>query len=145
MKPIAPPVHFAIAQTAKVTTRAFEARLADAGGSLSTWLVLIALHENAQEENGWKLQSELATDVGVRGPTLTHHLNKMELQGLIVRNRLANDRRSHLVEMTDAGRATLEGLKQTATAYDAKLRAALSEKEMIALRDLLARVAAAAT
>ena len=139
MKDTSQPLHFAIAQTAKAATRAFEAQLAAAGGSLSTWLVLAAL-----SEYGWKLQSELALDVGVRGPTLTHHLNKMELQGLIVRNRLADDRRSHLVEMTDAGRVTLDGLKQTAAAYDAKLRAALSEKELAVLRDLLARVVVAA-
>ncbi len=139
MKETAPPIHFAISQAAKAATRAFEAQLAGAGGSLSTWLVLIALNEN-----GWKLQSELTKDVGVRGPTLTHHLNNMELNGLIVRNRLADDRRSHLVEMTDLGRSTLDGLKQTALAYDAKLRAALTEKELAALRDMLARVAAAA-
>ena len=139
MKETAPPIHFAISQAAKAATRAFEAQLAGAGGSLATWLVLIALNEN-----GWKLQSELTKDVGVRGPTLTHHLNNMELNGLIVRNRLADDRRSHLVEMTDLGRSTLDGLKQTALAYDAKLRAALTEKELAALRDMLARVAAAA-
>ena len=68
----------------------------------------------------------------------------MELNGLIVRNRLADDRRSHLVEMTDLGRSTLDGLKQTASAYDTKLRAALTEKELATLRDMLARVAAAA-
>jgi MarR family transcriptional regulator, transcriptional regulator for hemolysin len=133
------PIGFVIAQTAKIATRNFEKCLVAAGGSLSGWLILLAL-----QERGWKLQSELAEVVGIQGPTLTHHLNGMESLGLITRVRLADDRRSHRVEITSAGRAHFLQMKKSAMAFDEKLRAALTGREMEELKTLLARIALAA-
>lgn len=50
------------------------------------------------------LQAELARRVDVQGPTLTHHLNRLEELGLIARSRIATDRRSHMVTLQDPGR-----------------------------------------
>jgi MarR family transcriptional regulator, transcriptional regulator for hemolysin len=136
MQQIDSPIGFVLAQTAKRTSRNFEACLVTAGGSLSTWLVLLAL-----SEKGWMPQSDLAAFVGVQGSTLTHHLNGMEQTGLITRTRLPIDRRAHKVQVTAQGRSLFAQLRTTALHYDAKLRGAISSDEMTLLRDLLNRLA----
>jgi len=134
------PIGFVLSQAAKITGSAFEAFLfGDEGGSLSTWLVLLALHET-----GTRQQGELAVFAGIQGPTLTHHLNAMETEGLICRVRSADDRRMHLVTITKAGRARFRALQAKAKIFDEALRRALRRDEMAALRDLLGRLTEAA-
>jgi MarR family transcriptional regulator for hemolysin len=96
--PSLPPIGLVLAQTAKGCGRAFEDALAQAGGTTPTWLILTALIQG-----GHRTQADLAATVNVQGPTLTHHLNGMEKEGLIVRSRLPDNRRAHQVALTDAG------------------------------------------
>jgi MarR family transcriptional regulator, transcriptional regulator for hemolysin len=133
------PIGFLISKTAKIVSRNFEKCLIESGGSLSGWLILLAL-----QEKGWSLQSELSESVGIQGPTLTHHLNGMEKLGLIARKRLVEDRRSHRVEMTAEGQLHFLQMKESALSFDAKLRAALKVAEMEKLRFLLIKISAAA-
>ena len=139
MELIDSPIGFLIAQTAKTTTRQFEQRLVAAGGSLASWLVLLSLHEA-----GWKLQAAIAEDVGILASTLTHHLNAMEKKNLILRKRTAEDRRSHRVEITKAGRAHFIKMRANALAYDAQLRQAMSSKDMAIFRKHLVQITKAA-
>lgn len=90
------------------------------------------------------MQSDLAQHIGVQGPTLTHHLNAMEVSKLVLRKRTMNDRRNHIVQITDNGRVQYESLKQTAQSFDKKLNESMSEPEMTMLRELLAKAANAA-
>ena len=109
MKPIRPPIGFVLNQTSKAVARAFDDAMVEAGGSLPVWLVLLSLAPGGQRS-----QSDLAQAVGVKGPTLTHHLNGLEADGLIVRARDPADRRSHQVSLTPDGRARFLHLRQTA-------------------------------
>jgi MarR family transcriptional regulator for hemolysin len=118
-------------------SRAFDDALAQAGGSVPVWLVLISL-KSQQVRN----QRELAEAVGIREATLTHHLNSMDEQGLITRRRDPANRRVHLVELTEAGEATFQRLRGAATAFDQRLRAGLSGDEVSQLEALLGRLAA---
>jgi MarR family transcriptional regulator for hemolysin len=118
-------------------TRAFDDALAQAGGSVPVWLVLISL-KSQQVRN----QRELAEAVGIREATLTHHLNAMDEQGLITRRRDPANRRVHLVELTEAGEDVFERLRGVATAFDQRLRAGLSGDEVSQLEALLGRLAA---
>jgi MarR family transcriptional regulator for hemolysin len=118
-------------------SRAFDNVLAQAGGSVPVWLVLISL-KSQQVRN----QRELAEAVGIREATLTHHLNSMDEQGLITRRRDPANRRVHLVELTEAGEATFQRLRGAATAFDQRLRAGLSGDEVSQLEALLGRLAA---
>ena len=134
------PIGFVLFQTAKVTSRAFEAFLfGHQGGSLSTWFVLLALHANRSIPQG-----DLAGFAGIQGPTLTHHLNAMENEGLVCRIRSANDRRMHLVTITNAGQARFRSLQAKAKTFDEALRKALRKSEMVKLRNLLGRLSQAA-
>lgn len=136
-RPSRPPIGLHLARTARSVSRAFDDALAQAGGSVPVWLVLISL-KSQQVRN----QRELAEAVGIREATLTHHLNAMDEQGLITRRRDPANRRVHLVELTEAGEDTFQRLRGAATAFDQRLRAGLSGDEVSQLEALLGRLAA---
>jgi MarR family transcriptional regulator, transcriptional regulator for hemolysin len=129
------PIGLRLARTAKAVSRAFDDALSAAGGSLPMWLILVAV--KAQR---YGAQRDLAEAVGVEGPTLTHHLNRMEAAGLLTRTRDPENRRVHLVELTDAGEATFQRLVATVTAFDQQLRRGLTTGELTTLSELLVRL-----
>jgi MarR family transcriptional regulator for hemolysin len=139
-RPTHPPIGLHLARTARSVSRAFDNALAQAGGSVPVWLVLISLKSQPVRN-----QRELAEAVGVREATLTHHLNSMDEQGLITRRRDPANRRVHLVELTEAGEAAFQRLRGAATAFDQRLRAGLSGDEVSQLEALLGRLAANVT
>ena len=139
-RPARPPIGLHLARTARSVSRAFDDALAQAGGSVPVWLVLISLKSQPVRN-----QRELAEAVGVREATLTHHLNSMDEQGLITRRRDPANRRVHLVELTEAGEAAFQRLRGVATAFDQRLRAGLSGDEVSQLEALLGRLAANVT
>src|SRR3954454_540044 len=118
--PRIPPVGREIAATGKALDRAFSAALAEAGGSVPMWLVLLSL-----KQQRWRTQQELAAAVGIEGPTLTHHLDGLEGAGLISRTRDPEDRRAVRVELTPEGEARFAALREAATAFDDRLRRGL--------------------
>jgi len=134
-RPATEPIGLQVTKTARSLRRAFECALADAGGSLPTWLVLVSVkaeHPGAQRA--------LAEAVGIEGPTLTHHLNRMESEGLITRTRDPENRRAHLVELTEAGEAAFQRLLPVVVAFDARLRTGFDDEEIAALSGALERL-----
>lgn len=129
------PIGLHLARIAKSVSRAFDAALVEAGGSLPVWLILVSL--KAQSHGA---QRDLANAVGIEGATLTHHLNKMEAAGLVTRRRLPQNRRVHQVELTDAGEALFSTLLQQVITFDQQLRAGFSERDLDQLRRLLDRL-----
>jgi MarR family transcriptional regulator for hemolysin len=129
------PVGLALSRAAKSVGRAFEDALAAAGGSTSTWLVLISLKTERVAN-----QRALADAVGIQGPTLTHHLNAMEDAGLLTRRRDPRNRRVHLVELTEEGEALFHRLRKVAAAFDRRLRSGLAEDQVAQLEQLLERL-----
>ena len=131
------PIGLRLTRTAKSVSRAFDDALGEAGGSLPMWLILVSLKG---ERRG--AQRELAEAVGVEGPTLTHHLNRMETAGLVTRTRDPENRRVHRVELTEAGEATFQRLVATVMAFDQRLRTGFTAPEIVALDGLLVRLRA---
>ena len=103
-----------------------------AGGSTPTWLVLLALSNGPHAT-----QRELAEAVGVRQPTLVHHLDAMERSGLVTRDRGAGNRRVQVVGLTEAGERLFLRLRRAASSFDGRLRAGLGETDVADLRRLL--------
>jgi MarR family transcriptional regulator for hemolysin len=134
-RPVRPPLGRHLASVSRAVSRAFDEVLAEAGGSLPVWLVLISLKSGTRAS-----QRELAGAVGIQGATLTHHLNTMESAGLVTRRRDPANRRLHLVELTPAGDALFLRLRDAATAFDRRLRAGLTETEVSQLGALLTRL-----
>jgi MarR family transcriptional regulator for hemolysin len=121
--------------TSKAVAQAFNAALSEAGGSISTWLILSAL-----EWDQWNTQHDLAAALGIEGPTLTRHLDGLENAGFVVRIRDTADRRAVRLETTEAGRDLHRQLLRVARAFDRQLRAGLSDEEIDGLRSLLLRI-----
>jgi len=134
-RPAETPIGLELATAARVVGRAFDDRLSAAGGSRPTWLVLLALKQGRTRN-----QRELAAAIGIQGATLTHHLNAMENDGLVVRRRDPENRRVHILEMTEAGEAAFLRLAVAAGAHDARLRAGFSPADLTLLRELLGRL-----
>jgi MarR family transcriptional regulator, transcriptional regulator for hemolysin len=130
------PIGLHLARVARVVSRAFDDVLAAAGGSLPVWLVLLNLTINPDAS-----QRELAGAVGVREATLTHHLNAMENDGLLTRRRDPDNRRVHIVELSEAGSSLFLRLRDAAVGFDAHLRQGLSEPDVRRLAVLLDRLA----
>jgi len=139
-RPTRPPIGLTLARIAKSVSRAFDAALAEAGGSTPTWLVLIAVKTRAMGN-----QRELAESIGIKGATLTHHLNAMEADGLLARRRDPANRRVHVVELTDAGEQAFARLAAAAQSFDKRLRDGFTEDEIAVLERLLHRLQANAT
>lgn len=134
-RPAHPPLGLHLTRVARTVSRAFDDTLAEAGGSLPVWLVLISLKSRTLAS-----QRELAEAVGIRGATLTHHLDTMESAGLVTRRRDPANRRLHMVELTPAGDALFLRLRDVATAFDRRLHAGLSEDDVGQLEALLTRL-----
>jgi len=134
-RPAHEPLGLHLTKVTRAISRAFDDALAEAGGSLPVWLVLISLKSGQPAS-----QRELAEAVGVQGATLTHHLNGMESAGLVTRRRDPANRRLHLVELTPEGDALFFRLREAAAAFDRRLRTGLSESEAGQLEDLLTRL-----
>jgi len=137
VRPARTPIGLELARVARLVSRAFDDALADAGGSLPVWLVLLNLKTRRVAN-----QRELAGAIGVREATLTHHLNAMESEGLLTRRRDDTNRRIHIVELTDAGETAFLRLRDEAIAFDRQLRRGISAQEIAGIEGLLARLAA---
>ena len=131
------PLGLRLARTARAVSQAFERAMTEAGGSASTWQVLLLVR--AQQ---WDTQSRLAEQLGITGATLTHHLNGLEKRGLIRRWREETNRRVQHVELTPAGIELFDRLRTIAQHHDERLRAALTEDETRQLSELLERLEA---
>jgi MarR family transcriptional regulator for hemolysin len=111
--------------------------MAEAGGSASTWQVLLLVRTQS-----WGTQSELAEELGLTGATVTHHLNALERKGLVRRWREDSNRRVQRVELTEEGVELFDRLRAVANRHDKLLRSQLSEDEVKQLGELLGRLAA---
>jgi MarR family transcriptional regulator, transcriptional regulator for hemolysin len=134
-RPAREPLGLYLTRVSRTISRAFDDALAEAGGSLPVWLVLISLKRGKLAS-----QRELADAVGIQGATLSHHLNAMESAGLVTRHRDPRNRRLHVVELTPAGDALFVRLREVAFAFDQRLRAGLTGPDVDQLEALLARL-----
>jgi MarR family transcriptional regulator for hemolysin len=135
MRPSDVPIGLLVSRTAKTLSRAFDDALAAAGGSTPTWLVLLAVKTGSH-----RTQGDLAEAVGVRQPTLTHHLDALEREGLVHREREPGNRRVQQVALTEAGEQLFLRLRRAAGSFDGRLRAGLDETQVTELRRLLAHL-----
>jgi MarR family transcriptional regulator for hemolysin len=131
-----PPIGLRLSQTARAVSRAFDEALDAASGTLPVWLILLNLKIRRPAN-----QRELAEAVGVREATLTHHLNAMDARGLITRERDPVNRRIQVVRLTEAGEAAFLRLREVAVAFDARLRAGLTDADLDRLDRLLGQLA----
>jgi MarR family transcriptional regulator, transcriptional regulator for hemolysin len=130
------PLGILLARVGKQVDRAFDDALVVAGGNRPVWLTLLAIKTGAG-----RTQSALADRVGVSGPTLIHHLDRMEEAGLVTRNREPTNRRVQVVALTPAGHEAFLRLRSAAVEFDHRLHEGLTDREVTDLRHVLGRIA----
>jgi DNA-binding MarR family transcriptional regulator len=94
------------------------------------------------DKNPGRNQTEIANTLGILRPNFVAMLDGLESRELCARIRSSNDRRSHIVVLTDKGRAVLARAKRlVATKHETRLNALLSPAKRAALLDMLATIA----
>ena len=85
------------------------------------------------------LQQQLCESLWLDANNCVLLLNELEDLGYVQRRRDPADRRRHVVELTEAGRGTLERAEAAQESLGDELFAALSDEERATLRSLLGR------
>ena len=86
-------------------------------------------HHPAYDEQAWTKMQKL--------------LDALESRGLCARMRSTNDRRSHILVLTDKGRAVLARAKKlVASKHEARLNELLGPANRVALLEMLSKIAA---
>src|SRR4051795_8182011 len=94
------------------------------------------------DKNPGRNQTEIANTLGILRPNFVAMLDGLESRGLCARIRSTNDRRSHIVVLTDKGRAVLaRARKLVATKHEARLNELLGPANRAALLEMLAKIA----
>lgn len=127
------PIGIQLTVAARAVERGFEAALADAGGSIVTWRILLHL-----KLHGAPSQRSLAAAIGVEASTLSIQLSELERSGLVTRHRDPGDQRTQVVELTPAGEAAFARIRSAAGAFDSLLRRGLDEQDAPELERILA-------
>lgn len=124
-----------LAWASKAAQANFDLALSGIGSSFHTYLVL----RHVEGYPGVS-QRELARRLGIEGPTLTHHLDRLTADGLVERVRGRDDRRTSSAVLTAKGRAHLRKAVSFADELDAEFRALFSNSELRTLRECLQRI-----
>jgi DNA-binding MarR family transcriptional regulator len=94
------------------------------------------------EKNPGRNQTEIAATLGILRPNFVAMLDGLESRDLCTRMRSASDRRSHVLQLTERGRAVLARAKRLVAAkHEARLTELLGPADRAALLSTLARIA----
>ncbi|MFT4717631.1 MAG: DNA-binding MarR family transcriptional regulator [Paracoccaceae bacterium] len=127
---------FLLAQASDKASRAFHKELQKDGISVPTWRILASLYPN-----GVLTVGVLAEKCLLKQPTITRVLDRLENSNLVHRIISPKDRRSVLIELTEAGR-TLAGEKIIlATDHENRLLANYSDQKIADIKQDLKTLA----
>ena len=94
------------------------------------------------DRNPGRNQTEIANTLGILRPNFVAMLDGLESRDLCARMRSTNDRRSHILVLTDKGRGVLVRAKKlVATKHEARLNELLGPANRVALLEMLAKIA----
>ncbi len=94
------------------------------------------------EANPGRNQTEIASTLGILRPNFVAMLDELESRELCLRVRSNSDRRSHILKLTDKGRAVLSrARKLIETRHEARLRELLGNENRDLLLAMLGKIA----
>ena len=95
------------------------------------------------DKNPGRNQTEIANTLGILRPNFVAMLDALESRDLCTRMRSTNDRRSHILMLTEKGRAVLARAKKlVASKHEARLNELLGPANRLALLEMLSKIAA---
>ena len=86
-------------------------------------------------------QTQLGNALGIDRSTVVAVIDRLESRDLVARQPAPNDRRSHALHLTDAGKTTLRRLTDRVRTHERQIARDLSSDERESLVELLGRVA----
>jgi DNA-binding MarR family transcriptional regulator len=122
---------------ARLARTALAARLLAHGFYAGQDQIMLAL----DRENG-QTPGSLATHLGVRPPTITKTINRLQAQGFLEKRASDSDARQAHVFLTDAGRDAIRAIEKSVKKTEKQALKGLDKKDQKALFKLLARVEA---
>src|SRR5438270_5199184 len=94
------------------------------------------------DKNPGRNQTEVANTLGILRPNFVAMLDSLESRDLCARMRSANDRRSHIIVLTEKARAVLaRARKLVAAQHEARINELLGPAKRAALLEMLATIA----
>jgi len=115
----------------------FEKRLSVHGVSRAAVAIL-----SAMVNDGKATPASLATFIGIDGAAVTRHLDRLEEQGLLVRERSTTDRRVVNLKLTRKGSRLVPKLVADSKATNAKFLAGLTSAEKKGLQEIIQKMLA---
>jgi len=86
-------------------------------------------------------QTQLGNALGIDRSTVVAVIDRLESRGLVARQPAPNDRRSHALHLSDAGKTTLRRLTERVRTHERQIARHLSTDDQARLIELLWRVA----
>jgi DNA-binding MarR family transcriptional regulator len=122
---------------ARLSRTALAARLLDHGFYAGQDQIMLSLsHEDGQTPG------QLATKLGVRPPTITKTINRLQSQGFLDKRASDTDARQAHVFLTDSGREAIRSIEKSVRKTEKQAVKGLDKKEQKLLAKLLSRIEA---
>lgn len=122
---------------ARLSRTALAARLLDHGFYAGQDQIMLSLsHEDGQTPG------QLAARLGVRPPTITKTINRLQVQGFLDKRASEVDARQAHVFLTDSGRDAIRSIEKSVRKTEKLAMKGLDKKDQKALAKLLSRIEA---
>jgi DNA-binding MarR family transcriptional regulator len=122
---------------ARLSRTALAARLLDHGFYAGQDQIMLSLSAEDGQTPG-----QLASKLGVRPPTITKTINRLQVQGFLDKRASETDARQAHVFLTDTGRDAIRSIEKSVRKTEKQALKGLDKKDQKALFKLLARVEA---
>jgi MarR family transcriptional regulator for hemolysin len=122
--------------TAKTVRAYVDQQMATAGSSLT-----VAIATRILADRPGLAQRELAEALGIEGPTMARHIDRLDRDGIVTRTRDGADRRVQRVRLTDKGDELRARLSAVSARTHAQLASVFEPDELARFEEYLDRVA----
>jgi DNA-binding MarR family transcriptional regulator len=122
---------------ARLSRTALAARLLTHGFYAGQDQIMLALSHDDGQTPG-----QLAARLGVRPPTITKTINRLQAQGFLDKKASNQDARQAHIFLTDPGRETIKAIEKSVRKTEKQALKGIDKKEQKALSKLLARIEA---
>lgn len=120
---------------ARLTRTALAARLLDHGFYAGQDQIMLSLSSEDGQTPG-----QLALRLGVRPPTITKTINRLQTQGFLDKRASETDARQAHIFLTDNGRDAIRAIEKSVRKTEKQALKGLDKKEQKALAKLLSRI-----
>lgn len=121
--------------TARLSRTVLAARLLQHGLYAGQDQIMLAL---AQEE--WLTSGQLAAQLGVRPPTITKTINRLQSQGFVEKCASQDDGRQSQISLTSSGRAAIMAIEKSLRKTEKQALKGFDKKDQRQLIKLLAQI-----